>query len=273
MDITGYAFVTGGASGIGKACCLSFAKDGARGVVVADIDIESARETLAETQTVAAHPEFKAEAVHIDVSLEESVRSAIAHATQLFGRIDYAVHSAGIPGGTFDPIAEANFVDFKHLIDVNVHGTFLVTSLVSAAMKAQVPQQASPTDPARGTTRGSIVNLASVSSFMAVPNMVQYTTCKHAIIGITKTAALDNAPLGIRVNCVCPTWTDTPMTRRATEVAPGLEQALMATIPLGRLGRPEEAADAVIVLCSSRSSFTTGASLVVDGGMTLSCRT
>lgn len=88
---------------------------------------------------------------------------------------------------------------------------------------------------------------------------------------LIKCAALDNAPLGIRVNSVCPTWTDTPMTRRATDVAPGLEQALLATIPLGRLGRPEEAADAVIFLCSPRSSFTTGSSLVLDGGMTLSC--
>lgn len=93
-----------------------------------------------------------------------------------------------IPGGTFDPIAEASFADFKHLIDVNVQETFLVTSLASAAMKAQEPQQASPTDAARGAPRGPMVNLSSVSSFMAVPNMVQYTTCKHAIIGITKTA-------------------------------------------------------------------------------------
>lgn len=125
---------------------------------------------------------------------------------------------------------------------------------------------------------------------MALIQDRQYTTCKHAIAAITKTAgeyscsfmtkvedsdrnreALDNAPLGIRVNSVCPTWTDTPMTRRATDVAPGLEQALMATIPLGRLGRPEEAADAVIFLSSPRSSFTTGSSLVLDGGMTLSC--
>lgn len=155
-------------------------------------------------------------------------------------------------------------------------------------MKKQEPEQTSPTDTLRGETRGSIVNISSVSSFIAVPNMVQYTTCKHAIIGITKTAggwdlcqpdldqrvltcdiALDNAPLNIRVNCICPTWTDTPMTRRATEVAPGLEEALLATIPMGRLGRPEEAADAAIFMCSSRSSFTTGTSLILDGGMTL----
>ncbi|KAK2606764.1 hypothetical protein N8I77_005495 [Diaporthe amygdali] len=271
MDVTGNAFVTGGASGIGRACCLAFAKEGARGLVVADINLEGAEETATEAKAIGINPDFRIEAIRVDVSIEESFKAAIAHATKYLGRIDYAVHSAGIPGGTFDPIAEAKFADFKHLLDINVNGTFLFTSLISAAMKTQEPRQASLTDPTRGTSRGSIVTLASVSSFMAVSNMVQYTTCKHAILGITKTAALDNAPLGIRVNCVCPTWTDTPMTRKATDVAPGLEQALLATIPLGRLGRPEEAADAVIFLCSPRSSFTTGTGLVLDGGMTLSC--
>lgn len=126
--------------------------------------------------------------------VEESVRTAIAYATNVLGRIDYAVHSAGvspamecvvhlllgraqltliqIPAGTFDPIAEASFADFKHLLDVNVNGTFLLTSLMSAAMKTQGLRAASAADPARGTTRGSIVNLSSVSSSMAVANMV-----------------------------------------------------------------------------------------------------
>ncbi|KAF3761007.1 NAD(P)-binding protein [Cryphonectria parasitica EP155] len=246
MDIKGYAFVTGEASGIGRAFCLAFAKEGARGVIVADLNAEGSKETVAQAKAVATNPDF-----------------------QLFGRIHYAVHSAGIPGGTFDPISEANFADFKHLLEGHVHGTFLVNSYVSAAMKKQELEQASPTDALRGKTRGSIVNISSVSSFIAVPNMVQYTTCKHAMIGITKTAALDNASLNIRVNCICPTWTDTPKTRRATEVAPGLEEALLATIPMGRLGRPEEAADASVFLCSSKSSFTTGTSLSLDGGMTL----
>ncbi|KAM4060149.1 short chain dehydrogenase [Hirsutella rhossiliensis] len=186
MDITGYALVTGGASGIGRACCLAFAKDGARGILVADLNLEGAQQTAAEAKDVATNPKFRAEAIHANVSNEESVKAAIDHAIKSFGRIDYGVHSAGISGGTFDPIAEASFVDFKHLIDVNVNGTFLFNSLLSAAMKVQEPRQVG--DPARGTTRGSIVNLASVSSFMAVPNMVQYTTCKHAIIGLTKTA-------------------------------------------------------------------------------------
>lgn len=238
---------------------------------MADINLEGARETVAQAKAVARNPDIQIDAIQVDVSVEESVKAAVSHAVEYLGRIDYAVNSAGIPGGTFDPIAEASFVDFKHLIDVNVNGSFLFTSLVSAAMKTQEPQPASATDLARGTTRGSIVNLSSVSSTMVVANMVQYTTCKHAIAAITKTAAVDNAPHGIRVNSVCPTWTDTPMTRRATDVAPGLEQALLATIPLGRLGRPEEAADAVIFLSGARSSFTTGSSLVLDGGMTLSC--
>ncbi|KAG6354640.1 hypothetical protein INS49_004658 [Diaporthe citri] len=271
MEITGYAFVTGGASGIGRACCLAFAKEGAKGLIVADINLEGARETANQAKVLAKYPEFRVDVVRVDISVEESVMTAVAHAVKYLGRIDYAVHSASIPGGTFDPIAEASFADIKRLLDVSVNGTFLFTSLVSAVMKTQERRQASATDPTRGTTRGSIVNLSSVSEFMAVSNMVQYTTCKHAISGITKTAALDNAPLGIRVNCVCPTWTDTPMTRRATDVAPGLEKALLATMPLGRLGRPEEAADAAIFLCSARSSFTTGTSLVLDGGMTLSC--
>ncbi|KAL1853910.1 hypothetical protein Daus18300_011652 [Diaporthe australafricana] len=180
MDVTGYAFVTGGA----------FAKEGASGLVVADINLEGAQETVAQAQAVARNPNFRVEAVQVDVSVEESVKAAIAHATKCLARIDYAVHSAGvsrlfivliffsrltpiqIPGGTFDPIAEASFADFKHLLDVNVNGTFLFTSLVSAAMKTQEPQQANAVDPTRGTSRGSIVNISSVSSFTAVANMV-----------------------------------------------------------------------------------------------------
>ncbi|KAK7747382.1 hypothetical protein SLS53_001636 [Cytospora paraplurivora] len=161
---------------------------------LADVHLEGARETVAQAQKVAVDPDFRAEAIHINVSDEESVKAAVARVAHWLGRIDYAVHSAGIPGGrgAFDPIAEASFVDFKHLLDINVYGTFLVDKYVSAAVKTQELQQACPTDPVRDTTRGVIVNLASVSSFMAVSNMVQYTTCKHAIIGITKTA--DGSP-------------------------------------------------------------------------------
>ncbi|KAF3018786.1 hypothetical protein E8E14_000563 [Neopestalotiopsis sp. 37M] len=269
MEVGGYAFVTGGASGIGKASCYAFAKEGASGVLVADINIEGAEETVKEIKAVATNPDFRAESIKIDVSLEESVKAAISHAVEKFGRIDYSVHCAGVPGGTFDPVSEAKFTDFKRLMDINVNGTFLVTSLVSAAMKSQDAKRVSAAYPERGTTRGSIVNLASVSSYISVPSMVQYTTSKYAVLGITRTAALDNVPHEIHVNCVCPTWTDTPMVQTAMEVVPGLEESLLSGIPMGRLARPEEVADTVIHLCSPKSSFTTGTGVIMDGGMSL----
>ncbi|KAI0013829.1 hypothetical protein F4779DRAFT_561491 [Xylariaceae sp. FL0662B] len=273
MEITGNAFVTGGGSGIGKACCLALARSGAQGLVVGDINLETAKKTAAEAISVATNPAFKAEATELDVSLEKSVKDAIAYVIHSLGRIDYCVHNAGIPGGTFDPVAEASFVDFKRMLEVNVHGTFLVTSLVSAAMKSQEPKEVDVAFPERGATRGTIVNMASVSSLITVPGMVQYNTCKHAILGITKTAAIDNIPNHIRVNCVCPSWTDTAMTQRAIEVVPGLEQSLLAGVPMGRLARPEEVADVALFLCGPKSSFMTGTSLIVDGGMSLSCKT
>ncbi|KAI0206464.1 NAD(P)-binding protein [Astrocystis sublimbata] len=273
MDVTGAAFVTGGGSGIGKACCFEFAKQGARGLVVADLNLQTAKSTATDVVAIATNPEFKVEAIELDVSDEESVKKAIEHTLRSFGRIDYSVHCAGVPGGTFDPVAEANFTDFKRLLDVNVNGIFLVTSLVSKAMKNQ---EAKPVDreiPAHGNTRGAVVNLSSVSSYISVPNMVQYTTSKHAVLGITKTAAIDNVAHDIRVNCVCPSWTDTPMVQTAMEVVPGLEESFLEGVPMGRLARPEEVANVAIFLCSPKSSFMTGTSLIVDGGMSLACKT
>ncbi|KAK7909181.1 hypothetical protein PG985_015059 [Apiospora marii] len=273
MDVTGYALVTGGGNGIGKACCHALAQEGASGIMVADINLDGAKETAAALKSVATHPEFRAEAVRMDVSQEDSVQSAISHTVELFGRIDYCVHSAGVPGGASDPIAAASFPDFKRLLEVNVHGTFLVTSLVSAAMESQDPRPVHEKYPERGTMRGAIVTLASIASYITLPHMVQYNTSKHAVLAITKTAAIDNVSNGIRVNCVCPTWTDAPMVQEAKKIRPGLEQHLLAGVPMGRLCRPEEVADTVLYLCSYRSSFTTGAGIVMDGGMSLSCKT
>jgi NAD(P)-dependent dehydrogenase (short-subunit alcohol dehydrogenase family) len=273
MDITGTAFITGGASGIGKACCFAFAKEGASGVVVADINLEAAEKTAQEIKAVASHPKFEARAIHIDVSDLESVKSAIAKTAEAFGRIDYSVHSAGVPGGTFDAVAEANVADFKRLVDVNINGTFFVTSIMSATMKAQDAVPVSESEPERGLTRGCMVNMASISSYISVPSMVQYTTSKHAVLGITRTAAIDNVAHHIRVNCVCPSWTDTPMVQTAMEVVPGLEASLLSGIPMGRLGRPSEVADTALYLCSSRSSFTTGTGVIMDGGMSIGAKT
>ncbi|KAI1392472.1 NAD(P)-binding protein [Hypoxylon trugodes] len=269
MDITGNAFVTGGASGIGKACCIAFAKEGALGVLVADINLDAAQKTAADITALASNPDFRAVAVHVDVTLEESVRNAIKYAVQYFGRIDYSVHCAGIAMLSYHPTSNAKFDEFKRLLEIHVHGTFLVTSMILSVMKSQEPKPVSASSPDRGVSRGVIVSLGSVCSFLTVPNIMQYTTAKHAVLGIIKSAALENLSLGIRANCVCPTFTDTPMLKQVGQAIPGIDEAAPMSIPMGRLARPEEVSDAVLFLCSPRSSFITGITLPIDGGQSL----
>ncbi|KAI2618026.1 NAD(P)-binding protein [Hypomontagnella submonticulosa] len=273
MDITGYALVTGGASGIGSACCKALAKAGARGILIADINLPAAERMATELKTAATNPEFQALAVHLDVTVEESVKSTVAYISQSFGRVDYCIHCAAIPAGSPGEVSSASFEDFKRLLEVNVQGTFLITSHVLAQMRSQEPKQVHPGSPKRGTARGTLVNMASLMSYIPLPNMVQYVTSKHAVMGISKTAALENVTHGIRVNCVCPSYTDTPMMQKALDVTPGLEESIVSGIPMGRLATAEEVADTVMFLCSPMSSYITGCGLIVDGGMSLSTKT
>ncbi|KAI2465472.1 NAD(P)-binding protein [Annulohypoxylon bovei var. microspora] len=219
MDITGNVFVAGGGSGIGKATCVALAKENASGILVVDIDLKSAEATVAEATA----------AISVNVSIEEPVKKAVARMVQSFGHIDYCVHCAGI----------------------HVHGTFLVTSQISAAMKTQELKQIDAANPQAGGTHRSIVNLGSVASLFA----------PHAVLAIYKTAAIDDASFGIRVNCISPTWVDTPMLYKTIGVTPGLDTKIILT------------ADAVLFLCSPRSSFITRIALPADGDITISSST
>ncbi|KAK1778312.1 short-chain dehydrogenase [Copromyces sp. CBS 386.78] len=268
MDLTGSAFVIG-ASGIGKACALAFARYGVRGIVVADLTLEAAAAVAAECKSLATHPNILAEPVAIDVTKEESVDEAIAHAHRILGRIDYAVNSAGVGVQLANEIAEASVAEFEKMFKVNVTGTFLVTRALSAIIKTQDPVPVDEAVPARGVARGSIVNLGSASGFVATPGMVQYTAAKHAVNGVTKNAALDNAKHGIRVNSVCPSWVDTPMIRKAMDDIPELGEMIQKAVPLGRIALAEEVADAVMFLSSPRASYATGCNMILDGGTTL----
>ncbi|KAI1142780.1 NAD(P)-binding protein [Hypoxylon sp. FL0543] len=268
MDVSGYALIVGGGSGIGKAAALGFAKEGASGIMVADIDLTAATAVAAECKSVASNPGFKAEAVHMDVTSEESVDLATGHTSKAFGRIDYCVTCAGI--GTQDAveISEANVAEFRRFMDVNVIGTFLVTRAVSAIMKRQDPTPVNQ-PPERAVTRGTIVNMGSGQSFVPGFGQTQYTTSKHAVLGLSRNAALDNVQHGIRVNCLCPSWVDTPLVERAKQGTPGLGEAIDSLVPMGRVARPEEVADAIIFLSSPRSSYVTGSDFVIDGGTIL----
>jgi NAD(P)-dependent dehydrogenase (short-subunit alcohol dehydrogenase family) len=177
-------------------------------------------------------------------------------------------------------------------MDINVQGTFLVLGSVTAAMTSQEPQAVDPNVPARGSSRGAIVNLGSIASFIALPQSPQYVASKHAVIGLTKSAgkssggpaskqtfrpavlmilypALDNVGNGIRVNCVCPSFVETPMMRNLFAAAPPMEQAILSQLPMGRLALPEEVADLIVFLCSSKSSYANGGVFTLDGAMTV----
>ncbi|KAF4627993.1 hypothetical protein G7Y89_g10158 [Cudoniella acicularis] len=264
MDISGYALVIGGGNGIGRAAASAFAKYGALGITVADLQLEDAQNVARECKAVAANPNFCVEARYVDVTSETSVHDATAYAMQVFGRIDYCVNSAGLGVKNALEISDAHVDEFERMLSTNVTGTFLVTKLVSAIMRSQEARLNDPAAPERGITRGTIVNLGSASSFASSPGMAQYTTSKFAVLGLTKNSALDNAVHGIRVNCVCPSWVDTPMVRQAVDNVPGLGEHIKLAVPMRRIATPEEVADAVIFMSSSKSSYVTGCGFIID---------
>lgn len=269
MDIKGNALVVGGGSGIGKACALLLAKEGASGLLVADIDPRLAADVAAECTALAVNDGFHAEAIQVDITIESAVQALFRRMTDIFGRIDYCINSAGIGVQKATDIADMSLHEFQRFLDINTLGMFLVTREASIAMRGQEARAVSDHSPGRGMTRGAIVNLGSGSSLIASPGVLPYTTSKHGALGLSKNSALDNARHGIRVNCVCPSWTDTPMVERAVSGVEGLKDFIQAAVPMGRIAMPEEVADTVIFLCSPRSSYVTGCSFIVDGGTTL----
>ncbi|KAK5627659.1 hypothetical protein RRF57_003374 [Xylaria bambusicola] len=278
MDITGNAIIFGGGGGIGRATALAFTHAGAAGLLIADINLERAQSVANETTAASKQPGFHAEAVQVDVRLKDSVDSAFENMVQSFGRIDYCVTCAAVPSRTFKSTADADVSEFLNAQSVNVNGTFFVIQASLSIMRSQEPRPNFAGSPSRGNTRGSVVALGSALSIAAAPAFVQYTTSKHAVVGLVRTAvhnrltldlALDGIKDDIRVNCVCPTWVESNMTKELERDIPGIEASMAPGIPVGRVGRPEEIADTVLFLCSPRASLITGSSLVVDGGMTI----
>lgn len=242
------ALVTGGASGIGRASALALARAGAS-VCAADIDGAGAEETARLIQAAGGD----AFALACDVRQAAEVRALLLQAVARYGRLDAAVNSAGIAGDFHRRLHEADDAMFARVIDVNLSGVW-------HCMKAELEQMLK-----QGA--GAIVNIASVAGLIGAPKAAAYTASKHAVIGLSKSAALDYARRGIRVNAVCPAYTDTPMVRGAIAADPAMAQIMARAIPMGRLGQPAEIAEAVVWLCSDAASFVTGHALVLDGGL------
>ncbi len=249
MNFSGQvALVTGAAAGIGRATAQAFAAEGLK-VVVSDVDAAGGESTVALIRQAGGEATF----VRCDVSKDADVQALMAATMAAYGRLDYAFNNAGIEieKGKLNEGSEA---EFDAIMDVNVKGVWL-------CMKYQLPLLL-----AQGG--GAIVNTASIAGLGAAPKMSIYSASKHAVIGLTKSAAIEFAKKKIRVNAICPAVIDTDMFRRAYEADPKKGEFVAGMHPVGRIGRVEEIAAAVLYLCCDGAAFTTGQALAIDGGVT-----
>lgn len=266
MDISGYALITGAASGMGRECARKFAQDGAAGVALLDLQAEALVKVKGEVEKESKREGFKIVTHVLDVSDETEVDKVVDSVASAFGRIDYVVNAAGIAFKHEGGAAFAKTKDWRRVLNVNLDGTFFVFRAAAQYMLKQDPIKS--TIDGRELQRGSIVNFASVAGLTGIGESSAYCASKHAVIGLTRTASEDYARKGLRINAVCPGYVDTPMTHSTPAIAQALEERTKVWTPMGRPAQPGELADAVIFLSGGRSSYITGSAMVVDGGYT-----
>ncbi len=242
------ALVTGGTSGIGRASAVAFAREGAKIVVTGRREREGQ-----ETVDLITKAGGKAIFIKTDVAKERDVKAMVEETVKTYGRLDYAFNNAGIEGN-IAPLVEQSIDNYEAVLGINVKGVFL-------SMKYEIPEMLK-------TGGGAIVNMSSVGGLIGFPGISLYIASKHAVLGLTKSAALEHAKSGIRINAVCPAAIETDMVDRFVGKEGEHRQQLAGMHPIGRMGKPEEIASAVLYLCSDGASFITGQSLTVDGGFT-----
>jgi NAD(P)-dependent dehydrogenase (short-subunit alcohol dehydrogenase family) len=238
--------VTGGGQGIGAASAALFAAEGAEVVVVADAN-GAAAESVAAGIVAAGG---RAEPATLDVTDEDAVAALVDTVVAQWGRLDAAHNNAGI-GGDLTPLTELARAEWDHMLAVNLTGVFL-------CCKHELRHMA----PAG---RGAIVNTSSGAGVVGVAGLGHYAAAKHGVLGLTKSAAIEHARSGVRVNAICPGTTDTPMIRGFMDANPGAAKFIVNSVGRGSLGQPDEVAQAAVWLCSDRASFVNGESLMVDG--------
>ncbi len=239
------ALVTGGGSGIGRATAAAFAREKAK-VIVTDISADSGEETIQMIKESGGDATF----VKADVTQEGDVEELIRKIIKIYGRLDCAHNNAGIPGPS-TPLAECTLDDWDSVMNLNLRGTFL-------CLKYEIMQMLKQGG-------GAIVNASSTMGVVAHGHAPAYVASKHAIIGLTKSAALAYVQNNIRVNAVCPGNTETSIFDHLKENMPDVFEGLLAAMPIGRLAQPDEVANAVLWLCSNEASYCSGHAMVVDG--------
>lgn len=241
------ALITGGSTGIGRATAMAFAREGAK-VIIADVNVNEGDNTVRMIESNGASASF----METDVSRAEEAEALINNIISHYGRLDCAVNNAGVVGeqGLTADCTEENW---DHIIGVNLKGTWL-------CMKYEIRQMLK-----QGA--GAIVNISSVTGSVGYPTLPAYVTSKHGIVGLTKVSALEYAKSGIRINAVCPGYVRTPMLEGVFNGwSDEVESMISGHQPVGRVGKPEEIAEAVLWLSSDAASFVTGHAMAVDGG-------
>lgn len=242
------ALVTGAAGGIGWAVARMFAESGA---AVALVDMSEQVENRVKELTEKG---YKAIALRCDVSVEEKVKSMVEQVVATFGQLDIAYNNVGIHASVRKDLAKTEGWDFDHVLAVNLRGIWNCMKYELIEMKKQ--------------GKGAIVNCSSQGGLVGIANIDAYTASKHGVLGLTKSAALEYARQGIRINAICPGTCETPMVKHAIEMSPEHMARVIDAIPLGRVGKPEEIASMVLLLCSDYAGFAIGQTWAMDGGYT-----
>lgn len=242
--------VTGAGSGIGAATAKHFAKHGAK-VVVSDIDLDSAKKVADEIVTNFG----ESLPIRANVAVFEEVENLIQHTVTVYGRLDVIVNNAGIGPRNLLKAGDATLKDWDVVIAVNQTGVFYCMKLAIQQFEKQ--------------GYGNIVNIASLAGLKASPNNISYSASKFAVVGMTKSAAMEYATKNIRVNAVCPGYTESALLNQLLGAKPEMDAILKSVIPMKRYGKAEEIADAVVWLASDNTKFVTGQTITLDGGTSL----
>jgi NAD(P)-dependent dehydrogenase (short-subunit alcohol dehydrogenase family) len=241
------AIITGGSSGIGRATAVALAKDGAKVTV-------AARRATEGEETVQLVKEAGSDGIFVktDVTNEDDVRSLVERTVKVYGRLDYALNNAGIEE-IMTPLLDQTSDVFDRIMNVNVKGVWL-------CMKYEIPKMIE-------CGGGAIVNMSSIAGVIGFPHIPIYSASKHAVLGLTKSAALEYSKSGIRINAVAPAAVETDMAKRVVGDNKQFLETLKSMHPIGRIAEPEEIANAVVWLLSDKASFVLGHTLLIDGGM------